>query len=301
MEFETLVAKLDSDTKHLLEQSVAEASSRSHYAVDVSHLIFKLSASADNSLYPHINDCGCNTATLNEQASVTLGREKTGNGGFPKIAPDIVRLLFDAWILATTEFQQTHISTLHIVIALVESEALRLKVQHSLPELVELNTTTLRNNYARIEQTNANQQSTTSPAGQTNLAQYTINLTASARAGKIESIVGRDDEVRQIIDILSRKKQNNPILTGEAGVGKTAVVEGLALKIAQGQVPLSLRDVELHSLDMGLLQAGAGVKGEFENRLKGIIKEVQNMRESHHFIYRRSPHPNRRGPTIRSG
>ena len=109
-----------------------------------------------------------------------------------------------------------------------------------------------------------------------NLDQYTINLTAEAKKGNIESIIGRDNEVRQIIDILSRKKQNNPILTGEAGVGKTAVIEGLALKIINREVPESLANVELMSLDMGLLQAGAGVKGEFENRLKGIINEVKN-------------------------
>src|SRR6202042_379763 len=107
------------------------------------------------------------------------------------------------------------------------------------------------------------------------LDQYTINLTERARNGEIDPVIGREAEVRQMIDILIRRRQNNPILTGEAGVGKTAVVEGLGLRIAQGDVPPALRDVPLRTLDLGLLQAGAGVKGEFENRLKSVIEEVK--------------------------
>src|SRR5690606_13955799 len=107
------------------------------------------------------------------------------------------------------------------------------------------------------------------------LAQFTVDLTAQAKQGKIDAVLGRDNEIRQMIDILCRRRQNNPILTGEAGVGKTAVVEGLAQRIADGNVPGALRNVSLRALDLGLLQAGAGVKGEFENRLKNVIKEVQ--------------------------
>ena len=113
------------------------------------------------------------------------------------------------------------------------------------------------------------------PGGSAALDQFTIDLTAQARAGKIDPIVGRDVEIRQMVDILTRRRQNNPILTGEAGVGKTAVVEGLALRIADGDVPPALRDVTLRTLDLGLLQAGAGVKGEFENRLKSVIEETK--------------------------
>jgi type VI secretion system protein VasG len=106
------------------------------------------------------------------------------------------------------------------------------------------------------------------------LDQFTTCLTARARDGKVDPVIGRDAEIRQAIDILMRRRQNNPILTGEAGVGKTAVVEGLALAHRQGDVPDVLRGVEIHTLDMGLLQAGASVKGEFENRLKNVIDEV---------------------------
>ena len=107
------------------------------------------------------------------------------------------------------------------------------------------------------------------------LDKFTVNLTEDAKNGKIDPILGRDDEIRQIIDILIRRRQNNPILTGEAGVGKTAVVEGFALRIASGDVPDALKGVSVRSLDLGLLQAGASVKGEFENRLKSVIAEVK--------------------------
>src|SRR4029077_17057668 len=112
-------------------------------------------------------------------------------------------------------------------------------------------------------------------AGTKSLDQFTIDLTARARAGKIDPVLGRDFEIRQVIDILTRRRQNNPILTGEAGVGKTAVVEGFALRIAQGDVPDPLKNVAVRTLDLGLLQAGAGIKGEFENRLKSVIDEVK--------------------------
>ena len=115
----------------------------------------------------------------------------------------------------------------------------------------------------------------TAPRGTGALDQFTTDLTAQAKAGKIDPILGRDTEIRQIIDILTRRRQNNPILTGEAGVGKTAVVEGFALRLASGDVPPALQGVSLRTLDLGLLQAGAGVKGEFENRLRGVIDEVK--------------------------
>src|SRR5213592_1487528 len=107
------------------------------------------------------------------------------------------------------------------------------------------------------------------------LDQFTLNLTNRAKKGEIDPVIGRDSEIRQVIDILTRRRQNNPILTGEAGVGKTAVVEGFAIRIAEGDVPPALRDVTVRTLDLGLLQAGAGVRGEFENRLKSVIEEVK--------------------------
>src|SRR5262249_35936421 len=112
-------------------------------------------------------------------------------------------------------------------------------------------------------------------ASTTALDQFTIDLTQRAREGKLDPVFGRDAEIRQLVDILTRRRQNNPILTGEAGVGKTAVVEGFALRIVAGDVPSALKDVTLRTLDLALLQAGAGVKGEFEGRLKSVLEEVK--------------------------
>ena len=127
------------------------------------------------------------------------------------------------------------------------------------------------------------------------LKKFTVDLTEQARSGKMDPIVGRDDEIRQVVDILMRRRQNNPILIGEAGVGKTAVVEGFAQRIARGDVPPSLKDVELRALDVGLLQAGASMKGEFEQRLRSVIDEVQASTEADHPVHRRNPHAGRRG------
>ncbi len=126
------------------------------------------------------------------------------------------------------------------------------------------------------------------------LDQFTINLTERARKGDIDPVIGRDSEIRQVIDILTRRRQNNPILTGEAGVGKTAVVEGLRPGDRRGDVPPPLKNVALRTLDLGLLQAGAGVKGEFENRLKSVIEEVQGLAAADHPVHRRGAHDDRR-------
>ena len=139
------------------------------------------------------------------------------------------------------------------------------------------------------------------PGKTPNLDQYTVDLTERARQGKIDPVLGRDFEIRQVVDILTRRRQNNPILVGEAGVGKTAVVEGFALRIADGDVPPPLRNVTLRTLDLALLQAGAGVKGEFENRLKGLIEEVKIFADADHSLHRRSAHHDRRGRAGRAG
>lgn len=273
MNFEKLVDKLGPQAKQVLEQAVATASSRSHYSVELEHVIYSVSKAEE--LQPLIERCGGSIVELEAQVEEACSRLKTGYEGFPKVSPNLVRLLFDAWLIASGDFHQAAIAPGHIVLALLDSESVQMVLGQSIPNITKID----KNSF--IDQLQKSSEASGSAAGQPTsssgnfLKQYTQNLTEAARTGKIEGIVGRDDEVRKIIDILQRKKQNNPILTGEAGVGKTAVVEGLALKIVQDDVPQCLRGVELVSLDLGLLQAGAGVKGEFENRLKGVIKEIQ--------------------------
>jgi type VI secretion system protein VasG len=192
-------------------------------------------------------------------------------------------------VLASIEFGQSQIRTGYLLQALLDDAELRRVVIASAPELEKINADDLRVNLAALVEGSAESRlaspleagnATSSRPLQGNgktpaLDQYTINLTQSAREGRIDPVLGREFEVRQMVDILTRRRQNNPILTGEAGVGKTAVVEGLALRIIQGDVPSVLKDVAIHTLDLGLLQAGAGVKGEFENRLKSVIEETK--------------------------
>ncbi len=206
-------------------------------------------------------------------------------------------MLTEAWTVATIEYDARQIRTGFTLLALFSSDELSRLIRDVSKELQLIPPEALRNDFFTITAKSKEESEPFAPAaggpsgegeaprpagsGKTpHLDQYTVNLTANAKAGKIDTVLGRDQEIRQVVDILMRRRQNNPILTGEAGVGKTAVVEGFALRLSMGDVPPSLRNVQLHSLDLALLQAGAGVKGEFENRLKGLINEVKS-----------SPHP----------
>ena len=198
----------------------------------------------------------------------------------------------EAWTIGSIEFGDGQIRTGLSLLALLSHEDLARMLRDVSKELQKVNVEGLKKEFAAI--VDASNESVAplaaaGPAGggaagpvkagsgkQPNLDAYTENLTEKARKGKIDPVLGRDGEIRQVIDILLRRRQNNPILTGEPGVGKTAVVEGFALRISQGDVPAPLKNVELHSLDLALLQAGAGIKGEFENRLKGLIEEIKS-------------------------
>ena len=216
-----------------------------------------------------------------------------------RLGEDILDAIREAWVFGSLE-QGAHKVPLRRTcsLALLADRALGDRVSASSPELPRLRREARRPTWATCSRASPARRTSRrlppprSPApavraasgggprrprgGKTPaLDQFTVNLTAKAKAGEIDPVVGRDHEIRQVIDILTRRRQNNPILTGEAGVGKTAVVEGLALRIVGGDVPEPLKNVQLHTLDLGLLQAGAGVKGEFENRLKWVIDEVK--------------------------
>src|SRR5690606_3985770 len=180
------------------------------------------------------------------------------------------------------------VTSAHILAALMLDDGLRRATEITNGELKKIAPESLRDLTRAIVGTTAESKSTSvqdngnnsadisaAPSSTPALDKFTVNLTEAAKSGKIDPVLGRDEEVRQIVDILIRRRQNNPILTGEAGVGKTAVVEGFALRIASGDVPDQLKNVAIRSLDLGLLQAGASVKGEFENRLKSVIAEVK--------------------------
>jgi type VI secretion system protein VasG len=218
-----------------------------------------------------------------------MDRFKTGNGRPPALSQNIVEVAKEAWMLASIDFGAPVTRSGHILLAMLADESLRRVILPSAPELEKISVDTLRNGYVTIcgesSEALASVESIADagvggpprkPTATPSLDQFTIDLTAQAKAGNIDPVLGRDDEIRQVIDILCRRRQNNPILTGEPGVGKTAVAEGFALRLAADDVPPALRNVSIRMLDLALLQAGAGVKGEFENRLKAVIEEVKS-------------------------
>jgi type VI secretion system protein VasG len=223
----------------------------------------------------------------------SLDKLKSGNARTPAFSPTLLDMIREAWVEGSLEFQAAEVRSGFTLIALMSRDDLSRIAREASRELQKIDPDTLRKEFAKITATSGERTSLAGPGStgpfaddsgephpaggkSKHLDQFTIDLTANARAGKIDPVLGRDFEIRQIVDILTRRRQNNPILTGEAGVGKTAVVEGFALRVVAGDVPEVLRNVVIRRLDLALLQAGAGVKGEFENRLKGLIEEVKN-------------------------
>ena len=215
---------------------------------------------------------------------------KTGNARTPALSPTLIKMLTEAWTIGSIDYGAGQIRTGFTILALATNDELVRLMRDISREFQKIQAEALRKDFISIvasssEEAQAAASAAAAPGapaagpragGKTpNLDQFTVNLTEKAKTGKIDPVLGRDFEIRQVIDILMRRRQNNPILTGEAGVGKTAVVEGFALRVAQGDVPPPLRNVTVRTLDLALLQAGAGIKGEFENRLKGLIEEVK--------------------------
>ncbi len=281
MEFDKLIKHLSPLNREILERSVAMASSKSHFSIDIEHWLLEVLKSDDKKFDALLIHFDVDKAKIQDSLMHQLELIKTGNDGFPKISQDITRLLFESWMIASSEYGSLEIHSSHLLLAFIENPALRLKAVRISSEFEKLSGSELREQCVTLLKPSVDSQESSQPSIDGKLTktpaldQFAINMTEQARQGKIPKVLGRDNEIRQIIDILCRRKQNNPILTGEAGVGKTAVVEGLAERIVSGEVPKVLHSVELYSLDIGLLQAGAGVKGEFENRLKNVIKEVQ--------------------------
>jgi len=286
----SLIARLNAQTRSALEGAAGLCVSRTHYDVEIEHYLMKL-VEADGSDFGRIlAHFDINPSRLAADLTRSLDSLKTGNARTPALSPSLLKMFTEAWTVASIDQGAAQIRSGVTILALVENSELARQIHESSRELTRIQPAVLRQEFASIvagSKEDAGAPAAAGPAadgapraagaGKTpNLDQFTIDLTGNAKAGKIDPVLGRDFEIRQMIDILLRRRQNNPILTGEAGVGKTAVVEGLALRIAQGDVPPPLRGVAIRSLDLALLQAGAGVKGEFENRLKGLIEEVKS-------------------------
>jgi type VI secretion system protein VasG len=288
----SLIDRLNSNCRNSLEAAAGLCLSRTNYDVDIEHLFLKLVEAQDTDLTRILRQFGVDTTRLSRDLTWALDRLKTGNSRTPALSPNLPRLVENAWLIASIDFGESKIRSGHLVLALLEDGQLSRVAREISKEFELISVEGLRKKFAEITAGSSEEKAATGfatqpalpgtepgigVAGKTKaLEQFTVDLTAKARKGDIDPVLGRDFEIRQIVDILTRRRQNNPILTGEAGVGKTAVVEGFALRIVKGDVPTPLKNVCVRTLDLGLLQAGAGIKGEFENRLKSVIEEVKS-------------------------
>ena len=286
------VGKLNDVCRSTLESAAGLCLSRTNYNVEIEHWLIKLLDAPDGDLAALFRFYEVDTGRLSRDLTKVVDKFKTGNARPPSLSPNVVDWVRHAWDAASNEFDSARVRSGHLLYALVGEESLSRVARETSGEFAKISPEALRKDFADVTAGTAEAKSAV-PAGASSsggvsgsaaapgggktpsLDQFTVDLTARAKTGKIDPVLGRDAEIRQMIDILTRRRQNNPILTGEAGVGKTAVVEGLALKIAAGDVPPALRESALLTLDLGLLQAGAGIKGEFENRLRGVIDEVK--------------------------
>ncbi|WP_236250499.1 AAA family ATPase [Microbulbifer sp. ALW1] len=282
---------VDTMTPHMrdsLEGAAGLCLAQSQYNVELEHWLLKLLDQADTDLYHLLEKHDVNPSNLAKQLATSIARFKSGSSRPAALSPTIVEGAKNGWMLASIDYGHRAVSSGHLLAALLLEETSRRQLLDSCPELKAIAPESIRetaramyghsgeSNHLASGSADAGAAAVSAAASKAPaLDKYTVNLTERARKGEIDPVLGRDEEIRQCIDILTRRRQNNPILTGEAGVGKTAVVEGFALRIVSGDVPTPLRDVTVRTLDLGLLQAGASVKGEFENRLKSVIEEVR--------------------------
>lgn len=284
----TLISKLNDTCRQAAERAAGLCMARGNYEVDLEHLLLALLEQDGCDLHSILRRCAISPTGVERELNAEIDRFKTGNGRTPVFSAHVPKLFEQAWLIASLDARLPRIRSGHLLLALLTAPDLAQLASRGSRLLAGLPVDELRHHFDRLTAGSseaaaapvaahsdpllaAQSAETRTPA----LDQFTTPLTRRARDGLLDPVIGRDGEIRQLIDILLRRRQNNPILTGEAGVGKTAVVEGLALRIAAGDVPDSLAAVELHVLDLGLLQAGASVKGEFENRLKNVIDEVR--------------------------
>jgi type VI secretion system protein VasG len=289
---------LNDNSRAAATRAASLCMSLGHYEVDIEHLLLALLEQPASDLAIIARHCDISIGQLETDLRAEVGRFKSGNTRTPVFSPRLPKLFEHAWLIASLDLQehpQARIRSAHLLQALLTDPELAQLAARSSRLFARFDVDQIKHHLDRISAGSdeavmaapasasasgeggdpVGELAARAPGKTPALDQFTTNLTQRARDGKVDPVIGRDQEIRQAIDILMRRRQNNPILTGEAGVGKTAVVEGLALRIAQNDVPEVLQGVEIHTLDMGLLQAGASVKGEFENRLKNVIDEVK--------------------------
>jgi type VI secretion system protein VasG len=291
-----LFGKLNRVCYKAIEGATVFCKLRGNPYVELVHWLNQLVQLPDSDLHRIFKHFGIDAARMAKDITDALDRLPRGSTAISDFSPHIADSIERGWVYGTLLFGESQVRSGHWLVGVLKTTSLTNVLLNISGEFSKIKAEKLSDELAQIVAgspeeglsasdgfqagvTPGEASGAIAPAAmgkQEALKQFTVDLTEQARNGKIDPIVGRDEEIRQIIDILMRRRQNNPILTGEAGVGKTAVVEGFALKIVAGDVPPSLRDVSLRNLDVGLLQAGASMKGEFENRLRQVIEEVQS-------------------------
>ncbi|EGR3309730.1 type VI secretion system ATPase TssH [Vibrio parahaemolyticus] len=276
----SLNQRLHPIAKVALEDAAALAVSEKANEVQIEHYLLSLLERPNSDFDVLLSHFDCSENLLRQSVRSTLDTNAKGNGSKPVFSALLIEWLQESWLVSSLDLSETQIRSGALLLTLV-SNPLRYG-QHGYASILEaVNPDSLKRNFAELTSHSIEAQVATSEKTQARedgsaLSKFTTDFTGKARKGEIDPVFCRDQEIRQIVDILARRRKNNPIAVGEPGVGKTAVVEGLALKIVQGDVPDNLKGVELYGLDMGLLQAGASVKGEFEKRLNAVLDEVKN-------------------------
>ena len=278
-----LVSKLDIHLKSALEEAAGAAMAQTVTAIEIEHWLVQLIAMKEQNLISCLSKQNIDPSVVLSELTQRINRLSTGAAGQPTISLATSELMESAWMLASVNYGHQEVTSLHLLLALTQTDNLGMK-KFSLAALQTLSTEALNSQISSLKNVKtqaasfgaATSENAAGAVAGGALEKYTVNLTQQARDGELDPVLGRNSEVRMAIDILCRKRQNNPILVGEPGVGKTAVVEGLAHSIVKGEVPPAIQGVEIHTLDLGLLQAGASIKGEFENRLKDVINEVKS-------------------------
>ncbi|OLU23964.1 type VI secretion system ATPase TssH [Pseudomonas sp. PA27(2017)] len=291
-----LFGKLNSVAYKAIEAATVFCKLRGNPYVELSHWLHQILQLQDSDLHQIIRQFSIEPARLAKDITEALDRLPRGSTSITDLSSHVEEAVERGWVYGSLMFGESQVRTGYLIVGILKTPSLRNALLAISREFDKLKVETLTERFDEVVGTSPENALTATDGFQAGAApgeasgaiapsamgkqealkRFTVDLTEQARSGKLDPIVGRDDEIRQLVDILMRRRQNNPILTGEAGVGKTAVVEGFALRIVAGDVPPSLKDVELRSLDVGLLQAGASMKGEFEQRLRQVIEDVQS-------------------------
>jgi type VI secretion system protein VasG len=290
-----LFGKLNPLAYKAIEGATVFCKLRGNPFVELQHWMTQILNNQDSDLHRIIRHYGLDTATLTSDLTASLDRLPRGASSITDLSEWIEDAVERAWVYGSLMFGDTQVRTGYLIVGMLKTTRLKAALLSISKQFDRIKIEDLTDNFAKLlagspehGQRASDGSGTAADPGEASgaiapaamgkqeaLKRYTVDLTERARQGEIDPVAGRDEEIRQIVDILMRRRQNNPILTGEAGVGKTAVVEGFALRLARGDVPPQLKDVSLYTLDIGLLSAGASMKGEFENRLRSVIDEVQ--------------------------